>query len=154
MFDTFQGLPVHALVLHAAVVLVPMAAGLTVLVALIGRWRPAGAWPVVALNVVTVATVFVTTQSGQQLQSRLSNSDLISEHAERGEAMTLFALGLLVSSVLVALVRRRSGAVIRAVGALAVLAAGAATVWVALVGHSGSTAVWKDIISSSNQPKG
>ena len=154
MFDTIRGLPVHALVLHGAVVLVPMAALLTVLVALIGRWRPRGAWPVVALNALTLATVFVATQSGQELQSRLPSNEQISEHAERGNAMTLFALGLMAASVLVALVRRRSGAVVMAVGALAVVAAAAATVWVVLVGDSGSTAVWKDVISSTNRPSG
>jgi len=149
VFDTFQGLPVHALVLHAAVVLVPLAALLTVLVALVGRWRPRGAWPVVAGNVVTLATVFVAVQSGEALQERLPSSEQISQHAERGNSMTLFVLALLVASVLVALVRRRSGTVIVAAGALAVVAAAAATVWVVLVGHSGSTAVWKDVISST-----
>ena len=149
MFDTFQGLPVHALVLHAAVVLVPLTALLTVLVAVVGRWRPRGAWPVVAGNVVTVVTVFVAVQSGEALQERLPESELISQHAERGESMTLFALALLVASVLVALVRRRSGAVVVAVGALALVAAGAATVWVVLVGHSGSTAVWRDVIANT-----
>ena len=149
MFDTFQGLPVHALVLHAAVVLVPLAALLTVLVALVGRWRPRGAWPVVAGNVVTLATVFVAVQSGEALQERLPSSEQISAHADRGNAMTWFVLALTVASVLVALVRRRSGSVLVAAGALAVVAAAAATVWVVLVGHSGSTAVWKDVISST-----
>lgn len=149
MFDTFQGLPVHALVLHAAVVLVPLTALLTVLVAVVGRWRLRGAWPVVAGNVVTVVTVFVAVQSGQALQERLPGNALISQHAERGDSMTVFAVAVLVASVLVALVRRRSGAVVVAVGALALVAAAAATVWVVLVGHSGSTAVWRDVIVST-----
>ena len=149
MFDTFQGLPVHALVLHAAVVLVPLTALLTVLVAVVSRWRLRGAWPVVAGNVITVVTVFVAVQSGEALKERLPGNELISQHAERGNSMTLFALALLVASVLVALVRRRSGAVVVAVGALALGAAAAAIVWVALVGHSGSTSVWRDVISST-----
>ncbi len=34
MFDTFQGLPLHALVVHATVVLVPLMSLITVFVAL------------------------------------------------------------------------------------------------------------------------
>lgn len=154
MFDTFQGLPVHALVLHVTVVLVPLMSLLTVLVAVVSRWRPRGAWPVVVGNVAVLGAVFATTQSGEALQSRLPANPQIQTHAGLGNAMTNFTLALLVASVLVALVRRRSGAVVMAVAVVAVIAAAAATVWVARVGHSGSTAVWKDVISSTDPPSG
>lgn len=154
MFDTFNGLPVHALVLHAAVVLVPLMAVLTVAVALVARLRVRGAWPVVAGNVVTLATVFVTQQSGEQLQARLPPTPLIQTHADLGGTMTVFMVGLLVASVLVALVRRRTGGVVMAMAALSVVAAVAATVWVVRVGDSGATAVWKDVIVSTTQRAG
>lgn len=154
MFDTLLGLPVHAIVVHAAVVLVPLMAVLTVLVAVLGRARLRGAWPVVAGNVVTLGAVVVAQQSGEALQRRLPANELISDHADLGGSMTVFMIGLLVASVLVALVRRRTGAVVVAVGAVAVVAAVAATAWVVVVGHTGAGAVWKDVIASTTQPGG
>lgn len=153
MFDTLLGLPVHAIVVHAAVVLVPLMAVLTVLVAVLPRWRPRGAWLAVAGNVVTLGAVVVAQQSGEALQRRLPDNPLIHDHAQLGDSMTVFMVGLLVASVLVALTRRRSGALVTAVGGLAVVAAVAATAWVVVVGHSGATAVWKGVVASTT-PRG
>lgn len=154
MFDTVLGLPVHAIAVHAAVVLVPLMAVLTVLVAVLRRWRVRGAWPVVAGNVVVLGSVVVAQQSGEALQHRLPGNELISRHADLGGSMTVFMIGLLVASVLVALARRRSGGLVAAVGVLTVVAAVAATAWVALVGHTGAEAVWKDVIASTTQRGG
>ena len=48
MFDQINGLPVHALVLHAAVVFVPLLALGAIVYALIARWRPRIGWAVAA----------------------------------------------------------------------------------------------------------
>ena len=40
MFDQINGLPVHVLVLHAAVVFVPLLALGAIVYALVGPWRP------------------------------------------------------------------------------------------------------------------
>ena len=145
MLDTVLGLPVHAIAVHAAVVLVPLMAVLTVLVAVL---------PVVAGNVVVLGSVVVAQQSGEALQHRLPETELISRHADLGGSMTVFMIGLLVASVLVALVRRRSGGLVAGVGVLAVVAAVAATAWVVGVGHTGANAVWKDVIASTTQRGG
>jgi hypothetical protein len=154
VFDTLLGLPVHAIVVHAAVVLVPLMAVLTVLVAVLPRWRPSGAWPVVAGNVVALGAVVVAQQSGEALQRRLPENPQIADHAELGGSMTVFMVGLLVASVLVALLRRRSGALVMAVGALTVVAAVAATAWVVVVGHTGASAVWKDVVANTTPRSG
>lgn len=154
MLDTFRGMPVHALVLHATVVLVPLMALVTVLVAVVPRWRSPGAWPAVAANVLTTALVWVTQQSGEALQRRLPASAQIDRHAQLAGTMIWFMLGLLAASVLVALVRRRRGGLVTAVGVVSVLAALATTVWVARVGDSGASAVWKDVVTSTNGPTG
>ena len=44
MFDQINGLPVHVLVLHAAVVFVPLLALGAVVYALVPRWRPRMGW--------------------------------------------------------------------------------------------------------------
>ena len=93
MFDTVLGIPVHPLVVHAVVVLAPLAALLMLLFAVSGRFR---AWSgVLTPVVVTIALVLspVATQSGEALERRLPESEAIHEHAELGDTLTwaLFA---------------------------------------------------------------
>lgn len=150
MFDTVLGLPVHALVVHAAVVLVPLMALLTVLVAARPSWRARFAWPVVAGNALATVAVFVAKQSGEALQRRIGSTPAIDRHAQLGSTMVGFSLALLVASLLLAIVRRRPGLPSRAAGLVCLVAAAAATVWLARTGHSGADAVWGQIVRSTN----
>ena len=152
MLDTFRGLPVHVLLLHATVVLVPLTCVVTIAVAVWPRVRALGAWPVVALNVVMVAMVWLTEQAGKRLEARLggaSNPD-IARHASLGLTMIWFALAMLVTSVVVAVLRtRRGGAVRVGTGVLAVVVGLATLVWIVRVGESGATAVWKGVVANT-----
>ena len=87
----------------------------------------------------------VAKESGERLKDALPvESDAIDRHAELGDVLPLFALGLLVASVVAALLR--SNARLRWLGiVLAVVAGAAAITWTVLTGHSGSTAVWEGI---------
>jgi hypothetical protein len=152
VFDTFMGLPVHALVVHGAVVLLPIMAVLTVLVSIRPSWRQRGAWLVVAGNAVVTGSVFVAKESGEKLEARIGETPALEQHAEFGDVMLYFALGLLVASVAFAALHRRSVAVSRVLGAVAVIAAVAATVWVVQTGHSGAVAVWKDTVDNTKAP--
>lgn len=64
MFDTVFGLPLHTLVVHAVVVLVPLAALGTVAIAAVPAWRARFGVPVLLLTVAAVASVPVAVQSG------------------------------------------------------------------------------------------
>jgi uncharacterized membrane protein len=141
LFGSIAGLPLHPLVVHGVVVLLPLMAVLTVLVAVLGRWRR-GAWWTVGGNAVVTVMALVAKESGERLEAALPPGDeAIERHTELGDVLPLFALGLLVASVVSALVR--SNARLRWVGAALVIAAGvAAVVWTVLTGHSGSEAVW------------
>jgi hypothetical protein len=152
VFDTFMGLPVHALVVHAAVVLVPLMAVLTVLVVVRPSWRARGAWSVVIGNVMVAGSVFVAKESGEKLEARIGESAALQRHAEFGDVMFLFALGLLLASVAFAALHDRSTTGSRVLGGVAVVAAVAATVWVVQTGHSGATAVWRDTIENTTAP--
>ncbi len=145
IFGSFLGLPLHPLVVHGVVVLLPLTALLTVLVAFVRRWQ-GGVWWVVAANAVVTVTAFVAKESGRRLEAALDvQSDAIDEHTELGEVLPLFAVGVLTSSVVVALLRGRSRLRWVAV-ALAAVAGAAAVTWTALTGHSGSAAVWDGIM--------
>jgi len=149
--DTFRGLPVHVLALHLTVVAVPLAAVVTAAVPWRRSWRRRAAWPVVVLDALVLALVWVTRQSGEQLQRRLPPSPQINHHVDLGLTMIWFSLAVLVVAVLVALARNASGAPVAVVGVLSVAAAVASVVWVVRVGESGSAAVWKDIVASTTQ---
>ncbi len=59
MFDQINGLPVHALVVHAAVVFVPLLVLGAIAYAVVPRWRPRVGWAVVLLAIAAPAAVFV-----------------------------------------------------------------------------------------------
>src|SRR5262245_20255822 len=95
MFDTVNGLPLHPLVVHAIVVLLPIAAVGTIVIALAPRWRRRYGWIVVAAAAVSTALIPVDTQSGEALEQRVGNPG---EHAEVGGQLIWFAIPLLIMS--------------------------------------------------------
>ena len=152
MFDLINGLPIHPLVVHAVVVLLPLAALGTIALALRPRWRRPYGWLVVGAAAAATILLPVATSSGEALEERVGNPG---EHAEIGEQLIWFTIPLLV--VLVAMVwldRRRDRSatmprLARAVPVLAVVAALACSVQVYRVGDSGARAAWADQVSSS-----
>ncbi|MGM1064285.1 DUF2231 domain-containing protein [Saccharothrix sp. Mg75] len=162
---TFFGLPTHPLLVHAVVVLLPLAAAGAVAAAVVPRWRKKYAWPLLGVTLLGVGSVPLAQASGDQLHARLASlgNPLIERHAELGNDLLPFALGFGV--VVVALVvagrladRERTAAtesttpvprtwrrIAVVVSVLVVAAGAAATVQVVRIGHSGSTAVWDGI---------
>jgi hypothetical protein len=151
------GLPLHALILHAAVVLAPLAVLAALVFAAVPRWRYLTRWPTAVLTVVTLGTVWLTRISGHSLlESRPQLAPSVREHQERGDLLSW--LTLLFSVVVAAAVwglggpsgfRSGSGArptrsraidlgLVVAVVATALLV----LVWVFLTGDAGARAVW------------
>ena len=149
MFDTVLGLPVHALVVHGVVVLLPLMAVITAVVACIPRWRVHAAWPVVVVNAGMVGMTMVARQSGEALQDRLGGQVAL-QHGELGRNLVWFAVALFLASLVVALVRRSRKGTLGAV--FAVVAGVLVLGWTIRVGHSGSEAVWSGIVSRTNKP--
>lgn len=160
MFDLINGLPIHPLVVHAVVVLLPLACLGTLAIAVRPAWRERYGVLVVACAAVATALVPFATSSGEALEERVGDPGA---HAEMGDQLIWFALPLLaLSAILVWLDRRaRSQGVhdagsdaagtratgrhaINVVVALALVAALAATVQVYRVGDSGARAAWGD----------
>ena len=152
MFDTISGLPVHVLVVHAVVVLLPLMAVVTVAVAVRRGWRAAAPWVVLA-DAVVVGLAYVAKESGEVLQKRLSQftPDVAEDHGKHGDLLWYFALALLVAAVLVWLTSRTARLVPVAV-AVAILAGVASLWWVYLTGESGARAVWSDTVSNTKAP--
>ncbi len=150
MFDTIAGLPIHPLVIHAVVVLLPLSAVGVVAIAVWAPWRARFGVLVVLLTAAATAAIPVATQSGAKLAARVGEP---ADHAALGGTLLWYALPLLLVAIaIVALDRRatRSGTSVASglmIGlvVLAVLAAGANVYQVYRVGDSGAKVVWGNL---------
>ena len=148
MPETVGGLPLHPLVVHAVVVLIPLSALGAIAIALVPRWaRPNG--PLVTLGAVGASIMaYVAKLAGDNLQASLKTTgaleDAIANHGRLGlftlYASIPFALLALVSLVLV--YRNASTTAQRISTALSAIAGIVALVLVVLTGEAGATAVW------------
>lgn len=182
MFDTIAGLPVHALVVHAVVVLVPLAVIGTVAVAVVPRWSRRYGWLVVLCSAVATGCAFVAKESGEQLASRVGTPQ---DHYSAARWLPWVVLALFVADLLLwwwdravlggsgssdravlgrtgpgrhegrARLRRSAGGTFLAV--VAVLVALVALGWTIRAGDTGARAVWGPIVENTTpgtQPVG
>jgi glucan phosphoethanolaminetransferase (alkaline phosphatase superfamily) len=152
----FRGVPLHPLIIHAVVVLVPLAA-LSALVFAVPKWRWVARWPAVVLAVIGAIAVQLAVMSGRDLEEdRHLDSPLLHTHEEWGErlqiAMWIFAVVMVVAFWAIPYVTRISGgkdgvtriAVLeKPLLVVVVLAAIAVLVLVVLTGDAGARAVWQ-----------
>lgn len=143
-FDSFAGLPLHPLVVHLVVVVLPLAALLLVFVVILSRWRRP--FDLIALAGLVIGTVgaLLAKQTGEALVSYVG---LPQEHADWGTILVYLAAVLVVLAALWVWLERRESTsgrtpLTRAVGFACVLLAVATVIMTALVGHSGAESVW------------
>lgn len=149
-----NGVPLHPLVVHAVVVLGPLAALTGLAYAAVPRWRWLLRWPLVVLALVTAAASILATQAGEALlDARPELEPLVEEHEEYGELLRNVALGYALVSALAAWALGGVSALASGRGAretrlgvpvavLLVLSALALLVVLFLAGDSGARAVW------------
>ena len=151
MFDLINGLPVHPLVVHAVVVLLPLATLGLIAIAVRPAWRRPYGLLVVACTALATVMIPIATSSGEALEERVGNPG---EHAELGEQLIWFAVPMLLLAAALWWLDRRSTratspGIVRTVAALAVVAALATSVQVYRVGDSGARSAWGDQVSSA-----
>ena len=159
MFDYIFGLPMHVLVIHGIVVLVPLVAIVAIAFAVLPRWRPILRWPAAIGAVLSAIGAWVAAQSGEallvrvsQVRSTTTDFDLVNGHVDAGYRVrlvaTIFMLVVLVASWLLKEPAREdvTPRPLQALLAVLVVAASLALiVTVVLAGHAGSAAVWSDL---------
>jgi quinol-cytochrome oxidoreductase complex cytochrome b subunit len=177
--DELFGLPAHPLVVHAPVVLLPLAVVGAAAMMIRPAWYVRFRWPVLAITAMGALGAVVAASTGEELEERVEDGAsrsarrLIEDHAEAGEAARMFAIAffvaVLVSVVVPWLLARRARA---AAGSTAVEAASSVAtprwlrpvlmVFVAVTaigslitivdaGHSGADSVWGDVPSGEDE---
>lgn len=149
------GVPAHPLLVHAVVVLIPLAAVGAVAVAARPAWERAYGPLVAALALAGAVSATLARFAGQQLEDLIEITPgfqpVIDQHESFGLftmwASWPFALLAVAATVLVWRGRESRGSPVRVVGALAAVAGIVAVVATVLAGHSGSAAVWADVVS-------
>ncbi|UQU68025.1 hypothetical protein COUCH_17835 [Couchioplanes caeruleus] len=176
---TVNGLPAHILLVHAVVVLLPLAALLLVLTAAWPEARRRFAGPNAILSVLVVILVPLTTSAGEWLEERVPRTELLHDHAELGDTALFAAIPVALLALVVwwrhreatatgSLGGERAGGagvatatgrrtylaplsvtITRIVTVLAVLIAGFAVFDTYRIGDSGAKAAWNDKVSST-----
>jgi len=160
-----NGLPLHVLVVHGAVVLTPLAAFVAMALAAVPRWRYLTRWPALVLAVVATVTVWVARLSGDaffdsRFEALPADNPVrasILEHQEYGEALSLVTIAFLVVTALGAVLlggdsgfasgrgakERAQSSVEMALPALIVIVSVVTLVYVFLTGDAGARATWE-----------
>lgn len=150
-FDTIGGLPLHPLVVHFAVVILPIAALAQIVLVFVPRLRRVWATPTLLALAGGTFFAFVAKETGEALAAHLG---LPQSHALWGDILPPVAVALtLVTAVWWYLQRRGTAtSVPQLVTQLlsAVLAVGV-TVLTVLVGHTGAQAAWGGRIDTGGQ---
>ncbi|MGB4713176.1 MAG: cytochrome b5-like heme/steroid binding domain-containing protein [Pontimonas sp.] len=148
IFDLVTGLPLHPLINHVVVVMVPLAVVTMVLVIIVPRLRRAFVPVGLVFSFLAAVSAFIAEKSGEALQSRVGSPG---EHAELGENVVPVAIGFAVVALVWAVVVRAENPVVRWISrALAVIVVGLGavlTTFTVLAGHSGAAATWEPRIA-------
>lgn len=136
------GLPLHPLVVHAVVVLVPLSA-LGALAVIASGWvRDRYGWLTVAFAVAAAGGAIVAKLAGEALADSLGVRALVVNHRMWGELVPYPTVTLAVALPAALLARGRSTVGWWVAAVVTVLAALAGLILVVLTGDSGARAVW------------
>ncbi len=143
-------LPLHILVIHAAVVLGPLATLSALAYVGVPRYRDLLRWPTIALAVIAVGAVWAAYLTGQNFfaSDRFANfsgeaRESIETHEDYAKTLRWIASAFGIITLAAAYYfHDRRGTARTVLGVLVAVSALATLVWVALTGDAGSRAVW------------
>jgi len=144
-FGTLAGLPLHPLLVHSAVVLIPLVAIGALVMSYLPSFSRRHGKLILILALIAQVSVFLAKMSGEAFAEILDKN--VEKHAELGEITPLVTLPMVI---LIYLRWRmdRSGStfgsvVIRRLTSVAlVIASLISIIVIVLVGHSGASSVW------------
>lgn len=145
-----NGVPLHPLVVHAAVVFTPLAC-LAALAYCVPSWRDRVRWPLVALAAVALVSVWVAFLSGEDFRkdprfefvAGTPVEDRLEDHESWAERLRIGASVFALLAFASAWFHTRTDAVRTVLTGLTALAALVTLVLVVLTGDAGAQATWK-----------
>lgn len=160
MPNDFYGLPLHPLIVHATVVIIPLAALTALLTLLLQRFREWAGWLPAGLSLVGLILVPLSTSTGETLEEHVRETALLESHSEMAEGLLPWMIGLTAMTLISYVVHRRSTperptrqAVSATIAILVVLSVVGTTVQVARIGHSGAESAWQDTDMGSSSTR-
>ena len=140
-----NGLPLHPLVVHAAVVFGPIAALVAIAYVVRPAWQERLRMPLVVMALVSVASIVTAFLSGDSFRGAnafFAENAQIDEHEQRAGLLLWVTIGFGVVALLAAFWQRRSPAVRGGLHVLLLAAALGLLVLVVLTGDAGARAVY------------
>ena len=146
----FNGLPLHVLVVHSAVVFGPLAALAGIAYAVLPRYRDRLRWVtavVVGIAFVTIWTAYFTGDNFLENASQFQNLggealEKIENHEELADTLRWITTGFAVVTAVAVWQHAREGAARYALSGLVVVGAVLTLVWTVMTGDAGAQAVW------------
>ena len=151
MFERFGDLPLHVLVIHLTVVLLPVAALTLIAFAVVPRWRRLLRWPALILGVGTLVCAYVAKESGEAFVAAVPTlSKAVELHSKRGDLLfwycLIFAVVAVAAFLLLAGIKGDKATKSRPLELLtqaAVVVIGVLVIWQTVrTGDAGAKAVW------------
>ena len=143
------GLPLHPLVVHAAVVFTPLGALAALAYVFLGRYRDLLRWPTLVLAVVAFGSIWAAYLTGNNFfgSAHFDNFsgeilDRIHKHQSYARTLRWIATGFGIVTVAATYLHSRPGTQRNVLNGLVVVLAVLTLVWVALTGDAGARAVW------------
>ncbi len=144
-----NGLPLHVLALHGAVVLGPLSALIAMAYAVLPRYRDRLRWVTLVAVLIGAGSIWVAYLSGENFfdSDRFDNFsgevlEKIEKHEGYAETLRLMASGFAIVTILATWLHDRAGATRMLLSALVVVGAVLTLIWTVLTGDAGAQAVW------------
>jgi len=148
LFDLFLGLPVHVLITHVVVVLLPLSAFALISLVFLPKLRKNYSLLTLIGLGVSVVAAFIAKESGEALSYRVGTPSV---HTEWGEKTLFVAVLLFISALVWQFLLKKKNKYGYLIGYLAVILAITALVISYLAGHSGAKASWEKRINPVSQ---
>jgi Predicted membrane protein (DUF2231) len=153
--DSISGVPLHPLVVHAAVVLIPLAALALIALGWKQEWRRHYALPIALLAIAGAVAALIASATGENLESTIRQAAgtrvRFGDHPEQGDTAKVFAVIFAMGATGVwALEAYRERLRLQAWTATAAYAGSSvlgaiAIATIVIAGHSGAALAWKDV---------
>jgi uncharacterized membrane protein len=165
--ENLFGLPAHPLLVHVPVVLVPIAAVMAIALAIRPKWLDRFGWWLVGTSGVGFLGAILAAGSGESLEEKVRESDILEHHTQLGETARLVAGILFVVALLIVGVHKwmqknptksngatnfmKSQVGVVVASAVLVISAGAAAYTMVDAGHQGAKASWHDVTTGEEK---